>query len=212
MTLHVTTWLWGDRYGFDYVDKLAAAVARNLGSHRFLVCPPDPRDIALTEMPGCFARLRTFDPEWQVKNGICPGDRILNLDLDLVVTGRLDWLAERPEPFGILQGVNAVNPCRFNGSVWWTTAGHRPDVWTKFSLEAARRVRHADFPDDQAWLEAMIPEAGAIGPADGVYGFQKPGWPKGEALPDNAKLVAFFGWRDPSKFEHVPWVKQHWIG
>jgi len=49
-----------------------------------------------------------------------------------------------------------------------------------------------------------------VGPADGVYGFHKPGWPKGEALPKNARIVAFPGWRDPVGFRHLDWVKQHW--
>jgi hypothetical protein len=186
-------------------------VARNMKtSHRFLVCPPDPRDEGLTTIPGCFARLRCFDPEWQARQGIAPGDRILNLDLDLVVTGELDSLIERPEPFVILQGVNAANPNPYNGSIWSLTAGYRPDVWSDFSLEAAGRVPWYAFPDDQAWFRAMIPEAGAIGPSDGFYGFQKPGWPDGLDLPVNARAVAFFGRRDPSQFESLPWVRTHW--
>jgi hypothetical protein len=83
-------------------------------------------------------------------------------------------------------------------------------VWSDFSLEAAEDVPYFEFPDDQAWLEAKMPDAGAIGPEEGAYAFCKPGWPKGEALPGDAKLVAFPGWRDPSKFTHLPWVRNHW--
>lgn len=209
--LIISTWRWGSRYPSHYVDKLRASVARNLSlPYEFRVFTPEPEDKGLTEIRGCFARLRAFDPTWQAAQGLNPGDRVVCLDLDLVVTGSLDLLFSRPEPFGILQGVNASNPGKFNGSFWWTTAGYRPDVWSEFSPERAARFPFFDFPDDQSYLEAMIPEAGAVGPPEGCYGFCKPGWPKGEALPRNACIVAFPGWRDPIGFQHVGFVREHW--
>lgn len=209
--LHVLTWRWGKKYPSEYVDRLRNAVARNLTvPHRFIVAKPSPEDDYLTEIPGCFARLRTFDPDWQFDHGINEGDSILSLDLDLVVTGNLDAVATRPEPFAILQGVNAANPNPFNGSVWKLRAGYRPDVWSKFNVEAAGNVPFYAFPDDQAWFHHMMPDAGAVGPADGVYGFQKPGWPGGVDLPSGAVAVAFFGKRDPKQFVNLAWVKEHW--
>lgn len=209
--IHVITWVWGSKYPPHYVERLRSAVARNLKQeHRFIVCRPAPCDEHLTKVPGCFARLRTFDPAWQAAKGIEPGDRIVCLDLDLVVTGSLDALLDRDEPFVILQGVNAANPCKFNGSVWLLRAGYRPDVWSDFSLEAAGKVPFYIFPEDQAWFAAKMPDAAGFGPAEGVYGFKKPGWPDGEQLPANACLVAFFGKRDPSQFRHLPWLKEHW--
>lgn len=209
--LIVSTWLWGTTYGPEYVDRLRAGVGRNLRQpHEFRVFTPEPEDLYLTEIKGCFARLRAFNPEWQARNGIT--GRLVCLDLDLIVTGALDDLFSNPAPFGILQGVNASNPGKFNGSIWWTTAGYRPEVWSDFSLGAAAKVPHFSFPDDQAWLEAKLPDAASIGPAQGAYAMHKPGWPRGEALPKNASIVAFPGWRDPSGFTHLPWVKEHWIG
>lgn len=208
--IHVVTWRWGSKYGSHYVDRLRAGVARHLPAARFIVATPAPEDRHLTEIPGCFARLRVFDPAWQAANGIAAGETIVSLDLDMVVTGSLAGLFDGPEPFSILQGVNAANPCRYNGSVWKLRAGYLPDVWSEFSLEAVEAVTVAEFPDDQRWFEYMMPDAGAYGPADGVYGFCKPGWPGGAALPGNARLVAFFGWRDPSKFIAIPWVQRHW--
>lgn len=209
--LHVITWVWGDKYAPHYIERLRSAVARNLKQdHRFLVCRPAPEDAHLTAIPGCFARLRTFDPAWQAAQGIAPGERIACLDLDNVVTGPLDRVFDRPDDFAILQGANAVNPCPYNGSVWLLRAGYRPDVWTDFTLEAAGKVPFFLFPEDQAWFAAKMPGAGAYGPREGVYGFKKPGWPAGDQLPANASLVAFFGKRDPSQFTHLPWVKEHW--
>jgi len=211
VALIVSTWVWGDKYPGHYLHRLEAAVRRNLsGEFRFQTFRPGLCDEHLTRIPGCFARLRAFDPEWQSSNGIEPGDRIVTLDLDLIVTGSLDGLFDREEPFTILQGVNASNPCPYNGSVWMLRAGYRPDIWSEFTLERAAKVPHDAFPDDQAWFAHHMPGAGAFGPKDGVYAFQKPGWPKGAGLPAGARIVAFPGHRDPSQFTGLDWVREHW--
>jgi hypothetical protein len=211
VALIISTWVWGTKYGPEYVAKLAAGVACNLSEpHRFAVFTPPSEDMHLTEAKGCFARLRAFDPAWQAANDIEPGDRIVCLDLDLIITGSLNGLFDREEPFTILQGVNTSNPCPFNGSLWMLKAGYRPDVWHEFSPELAAKIVFDSFPDDQAWFADMMPDAGSFGPEDGVYAFQKKGWPKGEALPKGARIVAFPGWRDPSQYTRLDWVQQHW--
>lgn len=224
MALVITTWLWGNSFGEHYVRRLASAVHRNLTEpHRFICFTDHTRYIngltqyaipntELLNVKGCFARLRLFDPHLQEKVFIKPGDRVVNLDLDLVVTGELDTLFDRDDDFTILQDINTQNPCRFNGSMWMLRAGARPDVWADFSIENYHKlgVPFFSFPDDQGWLEHKHPQAGSWGPADGVYGFKKKGWPPGENLPAHARVVAFPGWRDPSKFEHLKWVKDSW--
>lgn len=211
MTLHIGTFVWGRKYPPHYIERLKAGVARNTTvPYRFHVWTPHPEDEELTRIPGCFCRLRALCPEWQASHGIEEGDRLVCLDLDLVVTGALDPLLAKREPFVILQGVNAVNPNPFNGSVWSLQAGYRPDVWSDFTLEKASKVTWYAFPDDQAWFHHKMPDAGAFGPRDGVYAFQKRGWPRGTALPANARIVAFPGCRDPSQFSHLDWVREHW--
>lgn len=213
MALIVGTWLWGSKYGAHYVERLAAGVARHLKQpHRFVVFHPSDEDEYLTQMPGCFARLRAFDPDWQKAQGIKPGDRIVCMDLDLIVTGHLDPLFDRPEEFVILQGANSSNPCPYNGSLWLLRAGYRPDVWADFSVEAASKIRFDAFTDDQAWFWHKMPKAAGwkAGPQSGVYAFQKTTWPKGEALPRDARVVAFPGWRDPSQYVRLEWVREHW--
>jgi hypothetical protein len=221
--LHICTWLWGGAYGEHYVRKLASAVKRNLRQeHRFIALTDSPRhlpgieqaqikDFDLMGAPGCVVRLRLFDHKWQAELGIKPGDRVVNLDLDLVVTGELDPLFDRDEEFVILQGIHTTNPCLLNGSVWMFRAGERSDVWSDFSLEAVRtKTKIHAIPDDQGWMEYKFPHAGAWRNEDGIYGFKKVGWPSGDALPANARIVAFPGWRDPSKFENIDWIRTHW--
>lgn len=206
--LNVAVWSWGSKYGRDYIERLFAGVNRHLKRpFKPWVFHPNEADYHLTQVPGCFVRLRLFDPIFQRKHGLT--GRVICLDLDLIVTGSLDEIFAKPEPFGILQGVNH-HKGKFNGSVWWMDVGYRPDVWSDFSLEAAAQVPHAEFPDDQAWFEAKMSDAGSLGSADGVYAFMKPGWPKGDKLPADARIVAFPGKRDPSQFTHLDWVKKHW--
>jgi hypothetical protein len=209
--LIVATFKWGTKYGPEYVERLKRAVQRNVGldSGIYFTCF-DVEGDPLTTIPGSVARLRLFDPDWYEARGLRAGDRVLVLDLDLIVTGRLDPLFEDDAPFRILQGVNASNPCPYNGSVWRLDLGYRPDVWTSFSGEAAAKLDFFEFPDDQLWLSDRIPDAAAFGSEDGVYAFQKKGWNSGTELPRNARIVAFPGWRDPVKFTHLDWVREHW--
>lgn len=219
----VVTYWWGEKYGTDYVERLAAALKRGLKQpYRFVVISGNPgvswTDIEVVPMPnkeltkhqGCFVRLRLFDPKFQEK--IKVAERVVCCDLDVVITGDIDPLFLRPEPFVILQGANAVNPCPFNGSLWMLRAGYRPDVWSEFSLEAAAKVPLYEFPDDQGWFAHKIPSAAAwkAGSQSGVYAFQKPGWPQGNDLPSDARMVVFPGWRSPDKFQHLPWVRGNW--
>lgn len=209
--LAVITWRWGRKYGDEYVERLKAGLERHLRQpYRFAVFAPEADDEYLTKVPGCFARLRMFDPAWQAKHGMT--GRIVCIDLDCVVTGPLDPLFDRSESFVILHGGNAVNPCPYNGSMMMLRAGSRPDVWKDFSLKRAGEVPFHEFPDDQGWLAHKIPDAAGwkVGAESGVYAFQKPGWPTGEALPADARLVVFPGWRDPSRFAHLDWIKENW--
>lgn len=222
MALAFITWLWGDKYNEGDIQKLAAGVRRHYpGDFRFVVyadrplnlpSPIDARLIANPDLVGrsCFCRLRMFDPTWQGWHGF--DDRIISLDLDAVITGSLVGLFDRTEPFLILRGVNAVNPNPFNCSVMMLRAGECAEVWNDFTPEKAKAVPFHNFPDDQGWIWHKLPQAAGwdAGRASGIYGFQKPGWPPGQALPHDARIVAFIGWRKPSMFKHIRWVKNHW--
>lgn len=222
MALIISTWLWGDKYGLDDVAKLAAGLRRHVRQpFRFVLISDGPvsavadevwpiHDPELTKMPGCFARLRMFDPAWQRQYAI--RDIFACVDLDTVITGRLDPVFDRTEPFVILQGANSLNPCKFNGSLMMLRAGAYPEVWEDFSLEAASKIQFHSYPDDQGWLWHKLPNAAAwhVGKSSGVYAFMKPGWNVGDALPVSARVVVFPGWRSPEKFKHLQWVKANW--
>lgn len=223
--LTICTWLWGEKYSIQDVIKLKFGFKRNLRQpHRFLLMTERERplisldgverhaikDPDLTKVIGCFARLRMFDYGWQKNRGI--DDRLVCIDLDVVITAELDALFNRPESFVILSGANSVNPCPFNGSVMMLRPGHHGEVWNKFSLDAASKIPYHQFPDDQGWLFKMIPNAATwkAGFESGIYAFKKPGWPMSDHLPLDARIVVFPGKRSPAKFTHLKWVRNNW--
>jgi hypothetical protein len=208
--LTVLTWLWGTKYSTDYVTKLASGLMRNLKQpHRFLPIFVD-KDDPLIAVRGCFVRLRMFDPKWQRDNGI--SGRVICLDLDLVITGKLDQIFDRWESFVILQGANSSNPCPFNGSVVMFRTGYHTNLWTDFSLKAAEHIKCFSFPDDQGWYWHKLPDAAGwkVGPSSGIYAYRKPGWPQGDHLPPDARMVCFPGKADPKHLAFMPWMQHHW--
>lgn len=213
MALVVTTWIWGTKYGGHYSARLKYAVQKNMRRlHRFLVLTPLVGDEPLFD--GCFVRMRMFDPDFQAQFGIKPGDKVLNLDLDLVVTGSIDELFDREESLVILAGANAANPCPFNGSVMLFRAGDsNAELWRGLlDPDVIKTIPRYEFPDDQGWIHFKRPNAATwqVGPSSGIYAFKKPGWPPGDNLPADARIVCFPGKRDPSQFVHLPWVAKHW--
>jgi hypothetical protein len=209
--LNIVTWHWGSKYPGHYIERLKAGVTRHLAQEfRFCVFAPEQEDEYLTKIPGCFCRLRMFSPEWQAKHNLT--GRIVCIDLDAVITGPLDPLFDRPEPFNILHGGNSANPCPYNGSMMMLRAGAHAEIWNEFTLKNAFAVPSFAYPDDQGWLAAKLPNASGwrVGSESGAYCFKKPGWPDGDDLPKDARIVAFPGWRDPAKFQHLAWVKANW--
>src|SRR5215831_9276435 len=139
--LTITTWWWGTKYSFADVQKLYHGFQRHLSQpFRFVVVTDQkiPKldnaierlpiaDIGLTMIKGCFARLRMFDPAWQKASGL--RGRIVLTDLDTVLTGPLDPIFDRDEPFLILHGANSLNPCKFCGALMMLREGEHPEIW-----------------------------------------------------------------------------------
>ena len=225
MALVICTWLWGRKYSARYVERLYAGVRKHLKQpFRFLCMTERERicnfstgierhaikDPELTTIAGCFARLRMFDPGWQINRGI--EDRVACLDLDMVITGTLDPLFDRSEDLVVLQGANASNPCPYNCSVMMLRKGAHPELWSEFDVAGIRNIPCHQFPDDQGWIWHRVKDAAGwqVGKASGIYAFGKPGWPNGENLPKDARIVAFPGHRDPSAYTRLAWVREHW--
>ena len=226
--LTITTWLWGLKYNQSDIAKLHGGLRRHIRQRfRFIVfsslpCnPPGVERCPIWDMgligQGCFVRLRMFDPEFQERHKI--SGRLVCIDLDTVITGHLDPLFDRPEPFVILQGANSINPCPYTGALMMVRAGVCSELWTDFKIQDAtpdiwrtKKIPFYKFPDDQGWIAHKVPNAaGWQAGKNGVYAFMKPGWPGGPYLPRDARLVTFNGWRSPNHYNSLDWVRRNWV-
>jgi hypothetical protein len=164
--------------------------------------------------PRCYRRLKLFHPE----TARAIGDRLLWLDLDIVFTGPLDRIFDRPEPIVLLPGSSPRIP--FNGSMLLMDAGCRPEVWSSFDpcTAPARNKAAGCAGSDQGQISWCLRERGEarwrIGPdGDGIYFYGAHLKPVGGLLPIDSRLVSFHGKNgDPwsPQMQALPWVRAHW--
>lgn len=229
------TWLWAAAPGYRshfttaHVNVLRRMIARHYDApHRFCCVTDQPagldpdvevipawNDFARLPSPSggrnpsCYRRLRAFSPDI----GAVFGERFVSFDLDVVITGDLRPLFDRPEDFVIW---GDTNPRTFyNGSLFLLRAGTRSQVWQTFdprrSPQQARSAGH--FGSDQGWISHCLgPKEAKWTTADGVYSFRNHLLPMQGHLPANAKVVVFHGNVDPwsREAQQLDWVKAHW--
>jgi len=199
----------GDKYGLEYVNILASMVKRNLTiPHEFLCYTDQPAGIRpdisclpmLCEYPGWWSKIGLYQEK-------LPGvvtDRMLYLDLDVVITGSLDdivqysgdFIAARDWPEGSLNDKGGMN-----SSVMLLKVGSRAEVWNRFDLEIARR----DYYGDQEYVNAL-----------GVNFVLFPdAWVKSyklhqlqDGFPEGTGIVFFHG--QPKPPDCGGWVKDYW--
>lgn len=232
--LAVICYLWDEprsrwrhhyRYGADHVRVLQSMLARHLSvPHRF-ICVTDrpgelpdivtrPLDSRLL-IPGTrYPKLMTFRPDAATFFG---ADRLLMLDLDVVLTGSIDPLIAGDHEFCAWAnprfGRGTQIRSRFNSSAVYLHAGARAEIWCRFdSLRSPEEVRQAGYSyTDQAWMSRLVaPDEWAWTADDGVYSYQQD---CRHALPTNARLVAFHGPVSPCmphlQARHA-WIRHHY--
>jgi hypothetical protein len=231
----IAPYFWHDptfanSYKADDIRLLKNMVARNITvPYEFAVITDQPelfrhdndiRAIPIdlsTHIPGtCFARLMTFHPE----GAKLIGERVLQIDIDTVITGNLDEIVSRPEPTVLwrnptrLPWDNPMKPSRshYNTSVVLHQCGLRPSVWRMFNKT------NPGVKDDQWWLSKLLgPDMPYFsGANDGVYRIARedtPGSGINGSLPKNARIVTFPGSNGKAHLPEVqeanPWIKDY---
>jgi hypothetical protein len=244
--LDVVCWKWKPpkayRSTFDArsVNTLRAMVARNLRlPHRFTCITDDGEGIdgdvrviplwddfasvpnpSNASNPSCYRRLKMFSAE--AREVI--GERIVSMDLDVVITGDLTPLFDRSDDF-VIWGGQTVQPNGrgpvynwYNGSLMMLRAGTRTKVWTDFdparSPQAANRAGCRG--SDQGWISYCLgPKESVWGTIDGVYSFRNHIVPSKGILPAGSRFIAFHGRHDPwhAEVQRVyPWVASNYWG
>jgi len=225
--IDVCTFKWGDRFTVAHVNALYDAVRRNYtkpfrfsvvtddftGIHKNIRVVPlwdDFADVVNPQgphKPSCYRRLKLFSPEARQ----LIGERIVCLDLDVVVCDNLEPLWNRPEPVIFYKGqwgVHLKSKQPYCGAMFMLTAGSRTQVWGSFNplVSPAQAFAAGYRGSDQGWFGYCLGDCEPVwSEVDGVYCFRKI-----TGLPDNARMVFFNGKTKPWDVPHVDWVKRHY--
>lgn len=235
--LSIVTFKWKARPDYrsqftsTHVNTLASMVKRHYPyPHDFCVVTDDPAGIGKgirvipmwtdhvsvlslhgVRNPSCYRRLKLFSAE----AAQIVGPRFVVMDLDMVITGDLRPLFDRPEDFVIMK---ETDPRSFyNGSLWMLTAGARRYVWDTFTANPALVQQQAKaagrFGSDQAVISHLLGKDEATwSQHDGVYSFRVDLKDGRLPLPKDARVVNFHGGTDPDnvRAQRLLWVQRHY--
>jgi hypothetical protein len=240
----VVLWWWGDRYSVEHLLKMRSMLRRHLSfPHEIkVITDRDKKDLPAgtwkfdvkntlrKRIPDrvCMRRMWLYSEEAGAL-----GERLLQLDLDVVLTDSIDPIVDRPEPFVIWRGDSTVKPNRphgwaYNATVMLLNPGARKDVWDQWLKDPKKIYRESEeagwdpkVNSDQAiatyLLEKQPPAYWTQ--ADGIHayrGFAGPDGMKSKELPAGCRIVSFHGRggkRHPGSAElqeRTPWIKEHW--
>jgi hypothetical protein len=203
-------------YGVEYVERLAAMVRRRLPQpHRFVCFTDRPREVPIGVAPiaitplaraGWWSKLELFNPG----HGLT--DRVLYLDLDVLVVGDLAPILEFPAAFATLHDDGSTFQPRlphrvlkrFNSSVMVFDGGVYPDLWIEWHLGVADRLW-----GDQDWLAERHPEAATLPPAwcPRLSAFAATG-----IVPPAARVVLAKKPKNHIAAGQWPWFRDLWMG
>ena len=238
--LNIVCLKWGSKYGPEYVNRLYWMVSRHLRQpFRFHCLTEDGRGLEpeIIQLPldctdglsGWWYKLALFKQDFFDLRG-----QLLYLDLDIVITGNIDFLYDTPGDFLIIR--NWSRQLMWNSSVMRFEIGAYASVWERFA-SAAEHVM-ATCNGDQEWIFQCVPEAGNW-PAHKILSYKKSldskAFPLLEKLggarlglkapvhldtplPEQAAIIVFHGKPDPEDVAFMPsglwkrasFVARHW--
>lgn len=204
----------GGIYSADWVRKLRDAVARNLSiSHRFVclsdVEVPCERIPLAHNWPGWWAKLELFKP------GVVTGPT-LYLDLDTVIVGNIDALANIPTDFAMLRNFGRRNYIG-SGVMWLGKPQVR--VYERFIAKPEEHIaeyirnEHAAVIGDQAFIFDTIGDTNVTRLQDVVPGLIHC-YPKtfaADQAPAGAGVICFKGKIKPPQAMHLQWCLEAWV-
>ncbi|WP_420394481.1 hypothetical protein [Acuticoccus sp.] len=240
--LDVVAYRWGTKYTSHDVNVLAAMVARHLTLQHTMHCVTDDPSgldgrIVAHELPdegveGIWRKLGTFRRDFLGLGG----RHVVSFDLDVVIVGSLDFLAEEPQ-IDLWIGRNwarAATSSRASGAVYRLRVGALAHVWERFIADpaAAIEAHHGKtrLIGEQNWLQHTVGEFDFL-PDGKVVSFKKHCHARAPRLaglsaarfgiarpPAGAAVVSFHG--DPmprdvrdgpcGPWRRAPFVAEHW--
>jgi hypothetical protein len=235
------------KYTAEHVNIMASMIARNTKApHRIICITDDPAGIlcetfplwsdfsTLKNMswekwdtvsreknrsyPSCYRRLKIFSPHITRALGINDRERVVSMDLDMVITNTLDSLFEVDTDFiGWHPGQgSAGHKIAFNGSIFMFRAGTCGFLWDEFDpIESPKISLKAEFyGSDQGWISYRIYDKSSKWTvADGIHHY----YPKlcsSLGLSQETRIAVFSGpiWKPwhTDVILRSPWVAEHY--
>ena len=233
---------WGDKYGPEYVNRLYKMVSTHLSVPFDFYCLTENGDgisdgVLIEPLPdygltGWWYKLLIFKEGFL---GFTEYDKILFLDLDVVILNELNTLVNHSNKLCISADINEQ---RYNSSVICFHPGRYRFIWESFIVQKDTIVE--SMHGDQDWIEHVFKEA-IILPKSLVksfkidlnsktkFSFGRMGrflrkkfpilLPKDSVeKPKDTTIVLFHGKPDPvdvmdgpyDKYKKAPWIKDVW--
>jgi alpha-N-acetylglucosamine transferase len=194
----------GGEYDAAWVRRLRDGVARNLTIPHEFICLSDV-DVPCERIP-----LRHNWPGWWSKIELFKHvERGLYLDLDTVVTGSLDHLAELPNDFAMLR--NFHNQDMVGSGVMWFGKSQK-HVYDRFCAKPYlhiafhERMAYGPYLGDQAFIWDSFGRKVEHLPMDTIKSYKKH---CKDGLPTNTSLVCFHGLPKLPDVK-ADWIEKHW--
>lgn len=222
MRHNIITLKWGDRYGAEYVNRLASAVRRNTSGPISVICfTDDPSGIdpsvEIHPIPEIALPAEAMVTGWRklclFREDLPVEGLGLFLDLDIVITGSLDGFFTFGESHDIPIIHNWLpahktllrkDPLIGNSSVFRFQLNQCGFVWDQFLREKDWAL--ANFRPPQSYLTHCIRPRMKFWPDDWVRSFKRhciPLFPFNlilpPKLPQGARIIAFHGKPDPDE-------------
>jgi hypothetical protein len=162
--LNIVCYKWGTLYPSQEVNILRAMVRRNLTlPHSFHCITDDPAglgdDIEIHPLPdygfqGNWRKLYTFSRDFL---GL-EGQFAVSLDIDIVIVGNIDFLADDPEKSFVIARQSWSQNVRGHGAIYRVRVGSHTALWEDFVSDPKEAIaRHASSPSglhgEQNWFE-----------------------------------------------------------
>ncbi len=190
-------------YDYRYVNRLHAAVSRNLTvPHRFL-CFTDHSLGLRCSARNLPANLRGWWAKLYLHSPKLLAGRVLYLDLDTLIVGNLDFVDSYDGDFAILR--DFYRPDGYgSGVMLWNKP--QPQVWEEW----VKAGRPDDPLGDQGWMEKKVDADLLQDVFPGKFVSYKVDCEKG--VPEGASVVCFHGHPKNTDFPEDHWVTKTWKG
>lgn len=226
MDLNIICFLWkGDRWtdghqGEEYVNKLYRGVQRNLSiPHRFICLtdreyPEIDKNIEQFRIHtplwnGCMPKISMYNPDLGLTG------QVFSLDIDLVITGSLDDMCSYRGDFCTRSKFRQGLTHLVDGDIVGFKISPKivKKVWEPFITDPKAIDRYAR--GRERYYYRKIFEKDHIDFWQILYPGQmfsyKNHLNRGQALPEDARIVSFHGRPRPHEVLHINWIKENWI-